>query len=92
MSIDILNSTPIRLSKVPHWVESHIGFKPNRSTVFRWSTRGAKGRKLETFNVGGKKCTTVEALLKFFGTDNSAPMPTSQTTADSEAYLESEGL
>ena len=92
MAINILDSTPIRLSRVPHWVESNIGFKPNRSTVFRWATRGARNRKLATFNAGGRKFTTVEALLEFFGIDNSAPLPTSQSNSDSEAYLESEGL
>lgn len=39
----------------------------NLSTVYRWSTRGVRGRVLETLQVGGTRCTSVEALTRFFG-------------------------
>lgn len=94
MSINILDSTPVPLSKVPQWVEEHAGFKPNRSTVFRWTKRGAKGRKLATFNAGGRKCTTVEALLEFFsGEDESSDLKQpNQGHSEAEAFLASEGF
>ena len=93
MSINILDSTPVMLSKVPQWVDEHIGFKPNRSTVFRWTKRGAKGRKLETFNAGGRKCTTVEALLEFFsGEDEPGSSILSSPQSEAESFLAAEGL
>ena len=57
------------LAQVPAWVEAHAGFRPNRSTVFRWKNRGCRGRKLATFFAGGRVCTTVEALVEFFSDD-----------------------
>ena len=89
----MLEGTTILLSKVPDWVSEHAGFKPNRSTVFRWKTRGCRGKKLATFRVGGRVCTNVESLLEFFRDDNDEPLTVDQdSVTDSEAYLASEGL
>ncbi len=35
------------------------------STVWRWTLRGVRGVKLETFSVGAKRCTTGEAFGRF---------------------------
>ena len=35
------------------------------STAWRWSLRGVRGAKLETFSVGAKRYTTVEAFGRF---------------------------
>ena len=83
------------LSLVPAWVEQHAGFRPNRSTVFRWKTRGCRGRKLATFRAGGRVCTTIEALLEFFGDDESDAILTAQTgckPSTTDAFLDSEGI
>ena len=42
------------------------GRKPSTSTLWRWSTRGLRGIVLETIQVGGQRCTSVEALQRFF--------------------------
>jgi hypothetical protein len=42
------------------------GRKPHISTLYRWALRGLKGVKLETVQVGGTTCTSVEALQRFF--------------------------
>ena len=94
----ILPSKGMPLSKVPEWVEKRAGFRPTRSTVFRWRTRGCRGRKLSTFRVGGRVCTTEEALLEFFKDDESDNPPmvaaggcsAMQTATD--AYLDAEGI
>lgn len=92
--MNILNQTVVPTSKVPSWVNENCGFKPSRSTVFRWTKRGCRGRKLKTFRAGGRVCTTVEALLEFFATDdeNADPVAVLPTYSESEAYLESEGI
>ena len=89
----MLDGTTLPLSKVPDWVFEHAGFKPNRSTVFRWKTRGCRGKKLSTFRIGGRVCTNVESLLEFFSDDDTEPLTAGQTSSgDSEAYLASEGI
>ncbi len=37
----------------------------NPSTVWRWSLRGVRGVKLETFSVGARRFTTAEAFGRF---------------------------
>ena len=37
----------------------------NPSTVWRWSLRGVRGVKLETFSVGARRFTTIEAFGRF---------------------------
>lgn len=36
------------------------------STIYRWSSRGLRGVRLETLRVGGRMCTSEEALQRFF--------------------------
>ena len=42
------------------------GKKPHVSTLYRWSTAGCRGVVLETLQVGGTRCTSKEALARFF--------------------------
>src|SRR5262249_20643300 len=42
------------------------GRKTHVSTLFRWSTSGCRGVRLETIQVGGTRCTSREALQRFF--------------------------
>ena len=42
------------------------GRKAHVSTLFRWSTAGCRGVVLETIQVGGTRCTSREALQRFF--------------------------
>ncbi len=55
---------PLRIAatKVPK-----VGKKPTHtSTLFRWSTAGIRGVVLETMMIGGTRCTSMEALSRFF--------------------------
>lgn len=36
------------------------------ATLYRWSATGLRGIRLETIQVGGTRCTSVEALQRFF--------------------------
>jgi hypothetical protein len=37
----------------------------NVSTVWRWTLRGVRGIKLESFSVGARRFTTAEAFIRF---------------------------
>jgi hypothetical protein len=42
------------------------GRKTHVSTLFRWTTVGCRGVVLESIQVGGTRCTSREALQRFF--------------------------
>jgi hypothetical protein len=39
--------------------------RPSISTLWRWRTKGARGRRLESVILGGKVYTSAEALQRF---------------------------
>jgi hypothetical protein len=42
------------------------GKRVNVATLYRWASHGCRGVKLETIQIGGTRCTSVEALQRFF--------------------------
>jgi len=42
------------------------GKKCNISTMYRWCTEGLHGIRLEAVKIGGTRCTSAEALSRFF--------------------------
>lgn len=42
------------------------GKKPHVSCIYRWTVAGCKGVRLESIQVGGTRCTSREALVRFF--------------------------
>jgi hypothetical protein len=42
------------------------GKKPHVSCIYRWTTSGCRGVVLESVQVGGTRCTSREALARFF--------------------------
>ncbi|MGC3971780.1 MAG: DUF1580 domain-containing protein [Pirellulales bacterium] len=46
--------------------QRRFGKRPNIATFFRWAKRGLRGIVLETIQIGGAKCTSAEALQRFF--------------------------
>ena len=42
------------------------GSRLNVRTVFRWALDGLRGIRLESIMIGGTRCTSVEALVRFF--------------------------
>lgn len=47
--------------------------KVHYSTVYRWATKGARGKVLESQLVGGVRYTTLEALRRFLASDEDSP-------------------
>jgi hypothetical protein len=42
------------------------GRKAHISTLYRWTTIGVRGHVLESLQIGGTRCTSREALQRFF--------------------------
>ena len=58
----------VSLTEVPAILPKKNGKKIHYSTVYRWITKGARGRVLESHLIGGARFTTIEALNRFFET------------------------
>ena len=43
------------------------GKRPHLSCIYRWTTVGCRGVVLESIQIGGTRCTSREALARFFG-------------------------
>jgi len=48
------------------WVPRRRGRRTHVSTLYRWTTSGCCGVVLESIQVGGTRCTSREALQRFF--------------------------
>jgi hypothetical protein len=67
--IDPNSETLISLADVAkHLPRRRAGKRPHISCIYRWTTSGCKGVILESIQVGGTRCTSKEALARFFNT------------------------
>ena len=67
MTIDICKEEIFPLTAVPERLPQRRGDKKaNICTPYRWSSIGCHGEVLETFCAGGTRCTSMEALQRFF--------------------------
>jgi hypothetical protein len=65
--IDPNNETLLSLSDAAKSLpRRRAGKKPHISCLYRWSIAGCRGIVLETIQVGGTRCTSKEALGRFF--------------------------
>ena len=65
--IDANTETLISLSQAAKLLPSRrAGKRPHVSCLYRWTTAGCKGVILESIQVGGTRCTSREALARFF--------------------------
>jgi hypothetical protein len=91
--IDISTETVVTLTQATRHVPSRRqGAKTAVSTVWRWAMRGIRGVKLETLMVGGRRCTSTEALQRFYervtaATDGTA-CPSSLSTRRRQQQVE----
>jgi hypothetical protein len=51
------------------------GARPNVATLYRWAQQGVRSIRLETIMVGGTRCTSTEALQRFFDAITAACEP-----------------
>jgi len=60
------------------------GKKPHVSCIYRWTTIGCKGVILESIQIGGTRCTSLEALGRFFEKLTKISNPTGHQAVSSE--------
>ncbi len=78
MAIDTLTEPPVPLTTAAKSIpRRRAGKKCAVETLYRWSTTGCRGVVLETIQVGGTRCTSREALQRFFSrlTEQAAGAP-----------------
>lgn len=64
--IDIQNETVLSLTEAArHLPRRRAGKRPHVATLYRWAQGGVRGVILETIQVGGTLCTSIEALQRF---------------------------
>ena len=99
--IDIQNESIIAFRDLPAWTEENLGTRISPNTCHRWRLRGVRGIRLSTILIGGSRCTSVEALQRFFEASTQAQDGESATVASldasknlsqAESFLASEGI
>ena len=76
------------------------GKRPHVSCIYRWTTAGCRGVILESVQIGGTRCTSREALARFFqqltGNQVAIPVVTSRArksaVAAAERQLDAAGI
>ena len=91
MTMSIQNETVVPLRQACRLLPSlRGGGRPHVSTLHRWASRGCRGVRLETVVIGGTRCTSREAMGRFFDALNQMhPGLSDRQIAD---QLRSEGL
>ncbi len=64
---ELLTQQAIALSEVPALLPRRRGKKVHYLTVWRWATKGLRGKKLQSVKVGRTRYTTHEAIAEFLG-------------------------
>lgn len=64
--IDLVKEKPITLNAARALPElNRDGRRPDVASLYRWSGKGLRGLRLECVQIGGSRCTTVEAVRRF---------------------------
>ena len=67
MAIDITTETVVSLTEATkHLPERRTRKRANVATLYRWTNGGCRGVRLDYLMVGGTRCTSLEALQRFF--------------------------
>jgi hypothetical protein len=69
--IDISTETLISLPEAAALLPN----RPSLCALWRWRTRGVRGRRLESVLIGGTPYTSVEALQRFAAQQGDGPAP-----------------
>lgn len=76
MAIDPSTEALLSLTEAAKQLPSRRGGKrPHVSCLYRWTKTGCKGVILESIQVGGTRCTSREALARFFQALTQAGVP-----------------
>ena len=79
--IDVSSETVISLAEAARRLPARrAGKRPHVSCIYRWTVSGCRGVVLESIQVGGTRCTSLEAMQRFCdaltaAADGQAPAP-----------------
>ena len=65
--------------------QRRAGKRPHVATLYRWASRGIRNAQLETIQIGGTMCTSMEALQRFFDRLSTQITMTSNSHSGSES-------
>jgi Protein of unknown function (DUF1580) len=84
--IDISSENILTFKQAADWIpRRRAGCKVSSSTFWRWSNIGIAGEKLETICLGGARCTSKQAIQRFFDAVTAARRGGSATPASPDA-------
>jgi hypothetical protein len=79
--IDISLEKPLPLPEAAKGLPGRKSKPLNVATLYRWSMHGCRGVLLETIQIGSQRCTSTEALQRFFDAITAkGPRPQSVTS------------
>jgi hypothetical protein len=70
---DLTAKSALTLTEAATVIGAHTGRRPSSSTLWRWSLRGVRGKRLEVIRVGGTLYTTRASVVEFLNDYPSAP-------------------
>jgi Protein of unknown function (DUF1580) len=87
----------ILIRQIPALQVGRLGRPTHPSTLARWASRGLRGIRLETIKVGGRTCSSSEALQRFFAAlteagQDSPTVPSASIPLSKEARQAAEDL
>lgn len=87
--IDFARETVVSLNDATsHLPRRRRGSRPHVATVYRWAQRGVRGVRLETLQIGGTMCTSIEALQRFFDRLSEPRQPSPDKRPDRQRAIE----
>ena len=92
--IDISTETVVSPAEAARRLPTRrAGKRPNIATLYRWMQTGCRGIRLEYILVGGTRCTSLEALQRFFdrlteAAETAAPVPAPALTKTRQRQIE----
>ena len=92
--IDISRERVITFTEAAgHLPRRRMGRRPHVATLYRWTQRGLRGVRLESIQIGGSLCTSVEAMQRFFnrlGGGDESPAASSPSADRAKAVSQAE--
>lgn len=73
--MNIFNENILSISEAAKTLPAVGGKRPSTSAVYRWTSIGVRGVKLETARIGRRLVTSREALARFASAVAEAPAP-----------------
>ena len=88
--LDLQNEEIFPFSEAIEFIPKPSGKTPHISLIYRWSSVGLRGVRLEFVQAGGTRCTSREAIQRFFNrlTEIESPAPISKTPAQRQREIE----